>query len=307
MSIINQRIEDHPAGNLRIALVQPVKQSDPGTNLEKGEAFCRQARDRGADIVVFPEMYNIGYTGIDFDEPGAIEKWHNMAIGRGDHFIEHFRDLARELDLAILITYLEKWENLPRNSASLIDRDGNLVMTYAKIHTCDFLETEVHTTPGDDFRVAELDTRLGAVRVGSMICYDREHPESARLIMLKGAEIILTPNACNLYTMLLNQFQVRAFENAIVAAMANYTGKNGFNGHSCVFGADGKQLLMAGEEEGIYVAEIDLGKMREFRDKTIYGNAFRRPHRYQLITSPEVKAPFVRKNMLGHPFVRLER
>lgn len=309
MSIINERIENFKTGNLRIALVQPEKLSDPATNLKKGEEYCRQARDKGADIVVFPEMYNIGYNGIDFDAPGAIDKWHSLAIDRDHEFVKHFRELARELNLAIHITYLESWEGLPRNSASLIDRHGNIVMTYAKVHTCDFIELELHTTPGDGFVVAELDTRLGPVKVGSMICYDREQPESARLNMLNGAEVILTPNACNLYPMLLNQFQVRAFENALVAAMANYSNKglNSFNGHSCVYGADGNQILLAGEDEGIFVAEINLGKMKEIRDKTIYGNAFRRPHKYGLMTSPEVENPFKRKNTRGQPFKRLDR
>jgi predicted amidohydrolase len=309
MSIINERIENFKTGNLRIALVQPEKLSDPATNLKKGEEYCRQARDKGADIVLFPEMYNIGYNGIDFDAPGAIDKWHSLAIDRDHEFVKHFRELARELNLAIHITYLESWEGLPRNSASLIDRHGNIVMTYAKVHTCDFIELELHTTPGDGFVVAELDTRLGPVKVGSMICYDREQPESARLNMLNGAEVILTPNACNLYPMLLNQFQVRAFENALVAAMANYSNKglNSFNGHSCVYGADGNQILLAGEDEGIFVAEINLGKMKEIRDKTIYGNAFRRPHKYGLMTSPEVENPFKRKNTRGQPFKRLDR
>ena len=309
MTMINERIENYKTGILRIALVQPEKLPEQEINLKKGESFCRQARKKGADIVVFPEMYNIGYSGIDFDAPGADEKWLNMAVSQDDEFVIHFRKLAKELNLAILITYLESREGLPRNSASLIDRHGNIVMTYAKVHTCDFLELELHTSPGDEFVVAELDTRLGPVNIGAMICYDREHPESARMNMLKGAELILTPNACNLNPMLLKQFQVRAFENALATAMANYAkmGPNGFNGHSCVFGANGEQILLASEEEGVFVAELKLGKMKEIREKTIYGNAFRRPRKYGLMTSPDVEHPFLRKNKLGQPFERNER
>ena len=107
----------------------------------------------------------------------------------------------------------------------------------------------------------------------------------------------------------LNQFQIRAFENVLVTAMANYAnvGLNSFNGHSCVFRAYGEQKLLAGENEGVYMAQINLGKMREIREKTIYGNAFRRPHKYELMTSPDVEKPFVRTNNLGQPFKRLER
>ena len=309
MNQINKRIQDHHTGTLRIALVQPSKEPDQAINQKNGEAFCRQAKEKNADIVVFPEMYNIGYNGIDFDAPGAPEKWNRMAIGPDDPFVERFRQLAVELDLAILITYLERWEGLPRNAASLIDRNGNIVLTYAKVHTCDFIDVELHTTPGDGFVVTDLDTRLGPVAVGAMICYDREHPESARLNMLKGAEIILTPNACNLHPMLLKQFQVRAFENATVTAMANYSneGLNAFNGHSCVFNVDGKEVLMAGEKVGVHMAEIDLGAIRDFRETTIYGNAFRRPHKYESIISTEVDEPFIRNNSQGKSFIRTER
>ncbi len=309
MSNINERVENNKTGNLRIALVQPVSVIDQDINLKKGEEFCRQAREKGADIVVFPELYNIGYKGIDFDAPDAIEKWNSMAIGQNNAFVERFKKLAKELNMAIHITYLEAWEGLPRNSASLIDRHGNIIMTYSKVHTCDFIDLELHTTPGDEFYVAELDTRLGPVMVGSMICYDREHPESARLNMLNGAEIILTPNACNLGPMLIKQFQVRAFENALVTAMANYAheGLDNYNGRSCVFSADGEEKLVAGESEGLYMAEVNLGEIRNIRKKTIYGNAFRRPHNYTPLVSPDVGNPFIRNNSSGEPFKRLER
>lgn len=309
MTRINKRIQDHPLGTLRIAVVQPNRIPDQARNLEKGEAFCRMAREKKADMVVFPEMYNIGYLGIDFHAPGAIEKWRNMAIGPGHPYVERFRELAREMDMAILITYLEKWDSLPRNTAALIDRHGEIILTYAKVHTCDFLEMETHITPGDGFMVADLDTRLGPVTVGAMICYDREHPESARINMLKGAEIILTPNACNLSPILLSQFRVRAYENAVVTAMANYSGAGAdpFNGHSCVFNVDGRELLMAGEGEGVYVAEINLGTLRDFRERTIYGNAFRRPHKYRSLVGTGVDPPFIRNNALGESFNRLER
>ena len=309
MNRINERIKDHRTGTLRIALVQPPKEQDQALNLKNGEAFCREAKEKKADIILFPEMYNIGYNGIDFDEPGALERWNRMAIGPGDTFIGHFRELAAELDVAILITYLERWDGLPRNTALLIDRHGETVLTYAKVHTCDFIDAELHTTPGDGFVVADLDTRLGKVKVGAMICYDREHPESARINMLKGAEIILTPNACNLHPMLLKQFQVRAYENAVVTAMANYSSKGmeAFNGHSCVFNVNGDELLVAGDEPGVYLAGIDLAFMRDFREKTIYGNAFRRPHKYSPLISTEVAEPFERTNCRGDPFQRIKR
>jgi N-carbamoylputrescine amidase len=92
---------------------------------------------------------------------------------------------------------------------SLIDRHGRIAFTYAKVHTCDFDLPERALTPGEDFHVAALDTAAGEVVVGAMICYDREFPESARVLMLKGVELILVPNACRLDRGLLTAPEVQ--------------------------------------------------------------------------------------------------
>jgi predicted amidohydrolase len=102
-------------------------------------------------------------------------------------FVAGFRFLARELEMAIAVTYLQAWPGAPRNVVSLVDRHGEIVFTYAKVHTCDFDHREAACTPGEDFCVAPLDTAAGPVKTGAMICFDREFPESARVLMLKGA------------------------------------------------------------------------------------------------------------------------
>lgn len=295
---------------LKIAMLQMPSKPDQNWNLEKGEEYCRRASSKGVDIALFPEMVNIGYNSIDFDQPNALEKWQSRAISRNSQFVKHFQELAKELNMAIVITYLEKTDSLPKNSASLIDRHGNLVMTYSKVHTVDAFPMETAVKPGDDFYVTALDTDIGPVQVGIMTCYDREFPESARILMLKGAEVILTPNACGLDTLRLMQFRVRAWENSVVTAMANYTSSNpeeGLNGRSCIFSADGSEILIAGSEKGVYTGTVDIAKVREVRRNSYWGNAYRRPHKYHKIISPEVKEPFLRKNGFGAPFQRLER
>lgn len=302
-------------------------------NLAKGEAFCRRARQMGADIALFPEMWNIGYTfespkrantgdlwrapelWESEDDPNpsdmqeAVRQWQQHAIGRESYFVTHFRALAKELDMAIALTYLEEWDGPPRNSVSLIDRHGEIVLTYAKVHTCAFDLPEAACTPGDDFSVCTLDTAYGAVAVGTMICYDREFPESARVLMLKGAEIILTPNACEMESNRLNQFRVRAYENAVGVALANYAGP-GF-GHSVAydpiaFGSGGVSrdtlLIEAGEQEDVYLARFDLAALRNWRMRETWGNAFRRPSSYSLLTSSDVQAPFIRVNAKGERY-----
>lgn len=289
---------------IRIALLQMAASgNDQDANQSKGEAFCRRASEMGADIALFPEMWNIGYTPCPPDEEGR-NRWQAQAIGPDGDFIAHFRELAKELNLAIALTYLERWDGAPRNSVSLIDRHGKILMTYAKVHTCDF-SMEAACTPGDDFYVAALDTEQGSVKVGAMICFDREFPESARILMLKGAELILTPNSCDLDDGRIGQFRARAFENMVGVAMANYAAPQR-KGRSVAFDAvsfdkvdgDARDTLIveAGDSEGVYIAEFDLDKMRAYRERESWGNAFRKPRSYGLLTSPDVEPPFIRKS-----------
>ena len=286
-----------------VALLQMIShENDQEANLRKGEAFCRKAHDMGADIALFPEMWNIGYTFFAEDTPEARRRWALHAVSQDDSFITHFRVLARELDMAIALTYLERWKGSPRNSVSVLDRHGDIRMTYAKVHTCDFAH-EAACAPGEGFQVCALDTAQGDVRVGAMICYDREFPESARVLMLKGAEIILTPNACILDDNRLVQFRSRAFENMVGVAMANYAAPQN-NGHSIAFdgiaydGIDGScrdmKVIEAGENEGVYLAAFEISRLRAYREHEAWGNAFRKPRTYAALVSPEVGEPFVR-------------
>jgi predicted amidohydrolase len=292
---------------VRVALLQMAScGNDQDANRDKGAAFCQRAGAMGADIALFPEMWNIGYKYYDPAEPNAREIWAAQAIDQYDDFVVFFRGLARELKMAIALTYLEKWPGAPRNSVSIINRHGEIVMTYAKVHTCDFdLTLEAACTPGDDFHVCDLDTEAGDVKIGAMICYDREFPESARILMLKGAELILTPNACNLGVHRIGQFRARAFENMVGVAMTNYAAPQN-NGHSVAFdgmtfppdrnGAADDLVVEAGESEGIYMAEFDMDRIRASRERGAWGNAFRKPRCYGLLTALEVKEPFIRES-----------
>ena len=125
-------------------------------------------------------------------------------------------------------------------------------------------------TAGRHFFVAPLDVGkppIGEVLVGSIICYDREFPEAARLVSQHGAELLLTPNACDLGDDILNQFGVRALENVMGAAMVNYAGEMG--GRSVAFGASGEAVLPpAPNREGVYLATFDMVELRRVRSST---------------------------------------
>jgi len=275
------------ARELVVALLQLQPHSnDLEANAKKAEVFCRKAKAEGADIALLPEMWSIGYTRFSADVPGDKEAFYRRAVAVDSAYVQRFARVARDLRMAIAFTYLQAWDPLPRNAMTLFDRNGCEVFTYAKVHTSDFKSMEASMTPGHDFYVGRLDTAAGPVEVGAMICFDREQPESARILMLKGAELILTPNACGLDGLRLDQFKIRAWENAVGVAMANYPEPD-HNGHSVAYDASGRCVVEAGGEEGIYLAKFDLQAIRHRRSRTIYGNAYRRPHRYGPLISLE--------------------
>lgn len=285
---------------LKIALLQIAPCKNLADNLEKGIVCCKRAKELGADIALFPEMWSNGYN--IYGRP--VEEWKKEAISIDSDFINTFRTLAKQLNMAIGITLLEKYKNAPRNSLALFDRYGELKFVYAKVHTCDF-DVERNLTAGEDFYVTTLDTSYGKVKVGAMICYDREFPESARILMLKGAELILVPNACPMEINRLSQLRTRAFENMLAVATCNYPQTvPDCNGNSSVF--DGVVYLpnenssrdtcifRAGEEEGIYIAKLDLKQLQEYRECEVFGNAYRHPSKYKLLTESKIDKPFIR-------------
>lgn len=280
-----------------VALLQMNSAGSLEANQARGLDYCRRAAAMGADLALFPEMWSNGYSA-------DTAAWPAEAVGRESGFVTSFAELARELGMAIAVTYLEAFEPQPRNTVTVFDRFGHEALTYAKVHTCDF-DVERSLTPGDDFYVADLDTAEGPVRIGAMICYDREFPESARILMLKGAEVILVPNACPMEINRISQLRGRAYENMLGIATCNYAGgQPDCNGHSTAFdgiayapdGAASRDTLIveAGEEEGIYLAPFDMDKIRDYRSREVHGNAFRRPSRYGLLTDETVEAPFIR-------------
>ena len=276
---------------LKIALLQLL----PGSSLEeqkkKGEAACRRAKEMGADIALFPEMWNTGYA-----LPQDSRELDALSLDAGSGFVRAFADLAAELGMAVGITFLEKHDPGPLNSLILFDRNGREVLHYSKVHTCAFDQERV-LSPGDGFPVADLDTGKGTVRVGSMICFDREFPESARILMLRGAEVILAPNACPMEINRLSALRTRAYENMTAVATCNYPGgQPDCNGRSTVF--DGVAwlqdepdvrdmcVLEAPEEEGVYLAVIDMDMLRAYRSREVMGSRYRRPDRYGILSQP---------------------
>lgn len=273
---------------LKIALLQILPGNDLQEQLRRGEAACREAKALGADIALFPEMWSDGYF-----LPQDEKEIGSLSIASDSDFICEFGRLAAELSMAVGITFLESHKPRPLNSMILFDRFGEQALHYSKVHTCDF-DLEKALCPGEDFYIADLDIGRGSVRVGAMICFDREFPESARILMLKGAEVILAPNACPMEINRLAALRTRAYENMLAIATCNYpVGQPDCNGHSTVFdgiawlreepGSRDMCVFEAPGDEGVYIAGIDLDLLREYRMNEVMGNKYRHPGDYGIL------------------------
>lgn len=289
----------------RLALIQAPPAARVEENRERAVAYIRQASESGASLTLFPELWSHGYLPPypeAFDRPWderftrERERWLASALRMDDLYLRTLRREAADRKIAVVATGLFRGKRAPRNTALLISAAGEVLLRYDKVHTCAF-SMEGWLEAGTSFPVAEVD----GIAIGLMICYDREFPESARLLMLGGAELILVPNACSMNPARLGQLSCRAFENMTGVAMANYAGSGW--GRSCaftptVFDGQGRwqdnTLAMAGEDEAVLTVDWDLPALREYRARETWGNAYRRPDAYAPLLSAEVRPPFLR-------------
>ena len=166
---------------VKIAFIQLIPGKTIGERYETGQAACQKAKAMGADIALFPEMWSCGYY-----IPQDSNQLRALAITEQSDFVQGFSKTADKLNMAIGITFLEQNDPKPLNSMILFDRKGKKVLHYSKVHICAF-DLEKVLSSGSDFYVNTLNTENGDLKVGAMICFDREFPESARILMLKGA------------------------------------------------------------------------------------------------------------------------
>ena len=304
----------------KISLLQIAPTETLDGNLAKGIDACKKAKKLGADLAVFPEMWSNGYERIvyDFDKPidqmppNKVKHWQSKAVAETSDFVTSFSKLAKELEMAIAITFLEKSKRQPLNTIIVFDRFGKKVLKYQKVHTVDG-RMEFYIDGGKNFPVGELDFGRGKVKIGSLICFDRCFPEASRTLMLNGAEIIIIPNACHIYEINFAELKIRAYENALVTLMVNYPIEsrpmNSGNRKSCAYHPmylaskryikDSKdrdtEIIRMGEKEEIAVIEIDLAEVREQREYGGQGNAYRKPKTYGKLLCKKVNDPFKRK------------
>ena len=243
----------------------------------------------GADILLLPEAYITGY-----ELPISYEE----ALDVQNPYLDRICAAARQHHIGVVLTSFTKGHLKPRNTAWVINKDGEILLKYDKVHTCDFAD-ESCLECGDNYYVCDFH----GIQLGIMICYDREYPESARILMMKGAEVILLPNDCNSMKPRLDCLSTRAYENLVGIGMANPPGKNA--GASCAFGPrcwnqkgyciDNTLLVADATTEGLFYADFDMDDIRDFREHEMMGNTFRKVHAYLPLLDGEIHPPFERR------------
>lgn len=273
----------------KVAILQQRPQNTHiNENIAKIIGAMKEASENAADILLLPECFVTGY-----DLPMTYEK----SIEDNDLVVQKICDAAKRFGIGIVLTSFTKGKQHPQNTAFVISKSGQKLMKYSKVHTCDFAD-EKAVEAGKEFKVCDFD----GIKLGIMICYDREYPESARVLMLKGAEIILVPNDCGSMKPRIQALSTRAYENMIGIAMANPNGKNA--GCSCAFSPicwndkgiciDNTIVLADDLAEGILYAEFDMNAIRDYRSREMMGNTFRKVDAYEVLMNKSIQEPFVR-------------
>ena len=274
--------------NFRIAILQLRSENRAyKNNIKTIIKYMTEARNNNADILLLPECFITGYD---------LTINNDSAISESD--LAPLCERAKELGIGLVVTALTKGKNNPQNTAFVISKNGIILMKYSKVHTCDFAD-ERELESGIEFKVCDFD----GVKIGVMICYDREYPESARILMLKGAEIILVPNDCGSMRPRLQSLSTRAYENMCGVAMANPNGKNA--GNSCAYSpicwnrngecVDNTLLLADANSEGLFYANFDIDAIRTYREREMMGNTFRKVKAYSELLDDKIQYPFIRE------------
>jgi 5-aminopentanamidase len=244
---------------------------DVDRNLATLSRLVRTARDRGAEVVVTPELFATGYA--------PDRAWrHDGASVRSA-----IAEIARTHGVAVVGSTVDSTGDgaTHRIAASLFDRSGDELLRVHKRHLFGPVEQQ-WMTPGDSIG-EPIDWR--ASRWGMGICYDVEFPEFVRAQALAGAEVMLVPTAVPIVEAGVNdlgdawhysatqtstlQLPARALDNGVVIAYANHCG-DGFTGRSCIATPFGRNAVLLGEEEAVGVVRVSLMAIQRAREINTY-------------------------------------
>ena len=258
-------------------------------NLENAIKWLRIAGQHNSDIACLGET---------FTTLGVSDRYtyHKQSEDIPGPLLDNLSQIARQYKMYIIAPVLGQCEGIIRNVALVIDREGKLVGKYYKVH-CTREEINKGVVPGDEFRVFGLD--FG--QIGIMICHDNSFPESARVLALKGAEIIFWPHVQGGWGEVAWEavLRSRAIDNGVYLVSCSYGIRDEkawrpgmILGRSGIVSPDGLVISEMGRRVGVATAEIDLDKPRIISNFTLVGDhdfkenmlADRRPQAYKKIS-----------------------
>jgi predicted amidohydrolase len=246
---------------MHIATVQLEVGPEIEANRATAEARIREAAENGADLVVLPEIWNVGYFHFD--------AYAEKAEALDGPTMTNLRRLADERDIHLHTgSIVEEDGNDLYNTSALIAPDGELLDTYRKVHLFGYESQESRLlTPGD--RIVAVETDVGTV--GLTTCFDFRFPELYRALVDEGVELLLItsawPDARVEHWQLFSR--VRAIESQTFLAAANLTGTNDgveLAGQSVIVDPWGIPLANAGTGERTAYAEVDLSEVSTVRE-----------------------------------------
>lgn len=266
--------------NVTVAATQMACSWDVADNVARAEEMVRDAAGLGAQIILLQELFETPYFCIE-----EASK-HNVLAKpiEGNALIGHFQNLAKELEVVLPISFYERAGNTRFNSVVIVDADGEIKNHYRKSHIphSPGYQEKYYFSPGDTgFTVTQ--TRYAKIGVG--ICWDQWFPEAARIMALKGAEIIFYPTAIGSEPSVPDYdsmphwrrvMQGHAGANIVPVVASNRIGTeeatindSSMTFYGSSFIADQFGALMADADratEGVHLATLDLDGARADRD-----------------------------------------
>lgn len=268
---------------MKVALIQMSCTPNVEFNLQKLAKGIAQAAQRGAQLVVLQELHNTPYF-CQTENPDLFD----LAEPIPGPSTDFFGTLARQFGVVIVTSLFERRAaGLYHNTAVVIEKDGTIAGKYRKMHIPDdpaYYE-KFYFTPGD-LGFEPIDTSVG--RLGVQVCWDQWYPEGARLMALRGADLLIYPTAIGYESSDTPEEQARqreawttvqrghAVANGLPVIAVNRTGHEPdpsgqthgiqFWGSSFVAGPQGEFLFRADlDEEVVAIVDIDLQRSENVR------------------------------------------
>ena len=267
---------------MKVALVQKKYYGNTRKTLKKTIKSIRKASFKGSELVVLQELHQNEY---------FCQSEDTKFFSYAENFekdVEFWSKIAKKYEIVLVTSLFEKrTAGLYHNTAVVFDKDGSVAGKYRKMHIPDdpgFYE-KFYFTPGD-LGFEPIQTSIG--KLGVLVCWDQWYPEAARVMTLKGAELLIYPTAIGWFDADGKKEKKRQLESWITIqrshAIANGVpviscNRVGFEkdssgvmdgihfwGNSFVCDPQGSLLAQAGEEDEILYADIDKERTKEVRD-----------------------------------------